>query len=75
MSSGICSVQTYSTYIFQKLLHLFITSKMEIPTPIMLNTKLNSLKTTCPTHIVLSPLGYFSDDLQASELLHELTES
>lgn len=48
---------------------------MEIPTPIMLNTKLNSLKTTCPTHIVLSPLGYFSDDVQASELLHELKES
>lgn len=48
---------------------------MKIPTPIMLNTKLNSLKTTCPTHIVLSPLGYFSDDVQASELLHELTES
>lgn len=38
---------------------------MRIPTPIMLNIKLNSHKTTCPTHTVLSPLGYFSDDYKA----------
>lgn len=35
---------------------------MKIPTPIMLKIKLNSLKATCPTYVVLSPLGYFSDD-------------